>query len=68
MSKKKRKIGDRVIHNGIEKTIVEIKKGEPTKKPNMQSGVMFTGFQNQASKYVLSDGKVVTGGMIKFLQ
>jgi hypothetical protein len=67
MAKNKRKVGYKVIHNGIEKTIVEIIRGEKTSKREYQSGITFIGFQGGQPTYVLNDGKKVTGGMVKFL-
>ena len=54
-------IGDGVIWKKQQRVIVGIEKGEPTTKPQYQSGIAFTGYQGSAKKYVLDDGSKVTG-------
>ena len=60
------KVGNIVFFNGSECEIVEIIKGEfDYKKPNMQNGVLQTGYRRKPQKYKLSNGAVVFGKTLK---
>lgn len=63
---KKFKIGDEVLFNGKTQKISSIIKGEfDYKKPNMQNGVLQTGYHRKPAKYVLDNGVVVFGKTLK---
>lgn len=52
------------LQNGTIVTIEEVIKGDPTNKPNYQSGVLHTGFKGSPRMYRLSNGKILTGAML----
>ena len=54
-------IGKTVTWKKEERKIVGIEKGGETKKPIYQNGVLFTGFERKAKRYVLDNGDKVTG-------
>lgn len=64
MSNKFKK-GDVVNYEGQKTVIIDILKGKETKKPNLQSGILFTGFKRKPKEYVLSNGFQVTGKTLK---
>jgi hypothetical protein len=54
-------IGQEVLFNGEQVTILEVIKGSKTNKPNMQSGMVFTGYASKPCTYLLSNGFRVRG-------
>ena len=62
---KKIKVGDKFFYKKEERTIMKRIKGDELKrKPNMQSGVLFTGYHRKPCKYLLDDGVELTGNEI----
>ena len=62
-------IGKIVTWKKEERKIIGIEKGEKTKKPIYQNGVLFNGFESEAKRYVLDNGDKVTGKqLINYLQ
>lgn len=62
-------IGKIVTWKKEERKIIGIEKGEKIKKPIYQNGVLFTGFESKAKRYVLDNGDKVTGQqLINYLQ
>ena len=59
------KKGDVVNYEGQKNVISDKLKGKETKKPNLQSGILFTGFQRKPKEYDLSNGFQVTGKTLK---
>lgn len=59
------KVGDEVIFQGENVSILERIKGSKTNKINMQSGVMPTGYKSKPCTYVLSNGSRVRGDKLK---
>lgn len=53
------KFGKQYLYKGEVVHIVERISGKITNKPNMQSGIMFTGFKHQRKKFLLSNGDTV---------
>ena len=46
-------------------TIVTRISGRMTKKPNMQSGIIFTGYKREQKKFELSNGMIVKANRLK---
>lgn len=53
------KVNSEYIYNGNVVTVIEKIKGDFTKKRNMQSGILFTGYCRQQKKFLLSTGDIV---------
>ena len=63
---KKFKVGDEVLFNGKTQKISSIIQGEiDYKKPNMQNGVLFSGYHRKPKKYKLDNGIEVYGKTLK---
>ncbi len=59
------KVGDKFEYDYKEVTVVEIIKGVKTSTPNLQSGVLLTGFKSNPKKYLLDTQQIVTGAQIQ---
>ena len=59
------KVNQEYLHGNEKITIVKRILGRETKKRNMQSGVMFTGYKRMQKKFLLSNGKTVYANKLK---
>ena len=53
------KVGAKYLFNGDEVTVIKRMSGNETSKPNMQSGMMFTGFKRTRKRFLLDNGMEV---------
>lgn len=53
------KVNKTYLHDGEKVTVTQKIKGKETTKPNMQSGMLFTGFKCAQKKFLLDNGKTV---------
>ena len=53
------KCNKQYLYNGEIVTVMQRIQGKETKKPNMQSGIMFTGMKRTCKKFLLSNGETV---------
>lgn len=53
------KVNCKYLLNGKIVTVIERVSGEATSKPNMQSGMMFTGYKHKQKRFRLDTGELV---------
>ena len=61
------KVNKEYLYNGEIVTVVKRIK-RPTNKPNMQSGVLFTGYAGKQKKFLLSNGEIVYSDKLEEIQ
>lgn len=53
------RVGQRYLYKGQETKVLEKVRGKLTTQPNMQSGILFTGFKRRRKRFLLCSGDKV---------